>query len=173
MLVEVSVQSVRASLMSAQRLVVLQTKDDDRYLPIWIGPFEADAIAMELQGMETPRPMSHDLLKSSIETLGARVARVVVVALRQDTFYANVILAQDGKELVLDARPSDSIALAVRARAPIFVDSSVLDRAGISKQQDLRETARERADEQSLGVFRDFIEELSFDKGDEDQGEDE
>jgi len=176
MMLQVTVDSVRASLMSPQRLVVLRTVDGDRYLPIWIGGFEADAIAIELQGLDTPRPMSHDLLRAAIAALGGKVSHVVIRDLQQDTFLASVVLDQAGQELRLDARPSDSVALAVRAKAPIFVDSTVLDRAAIVKEGDLREQEQARSQRQgeTLEVFREFIEELSFDpdtaKGGDDEG---
>ena len=172
MMVPVSVESVRASLMSAQRLVVLKQAGEERYLPIWIGPFEADAIAMELQGIESPRPMSHDLLKQAILVLGGKVSCVAVHTLRHDTFFASVVLNQRGQELRLDARPSDSIALAVRAKAPILVDSSVMDRAGLTRERDMREQEQEQPDEETLEVFREFIEELSFDGSGERAEED-
>jgi bifunctional DNase/RNase len=173
MMLRVTVESVRASLMSPQRLVVLKTDDGPRYLPIWIGSFEADAIAMELQGMEAPRPMSHDLLKETIIALGGKLSYVVIHDLQHDVFFANVVLERDGKEVKLDSRPSDSIALAVRCSAPIFVHGSVMERAGISRERDVREPPLEKPepDEGSLEVFREFIEELSFDSGAEDNEE--
>jgi len=165
MILQVTVDSVRASLMSPQRLVVLRTTDGGRYLPIWIGSFEADAIAIELQGLDTPRPMSHDLLRAAIAALGGKVSHVVIHNLQDDTFFASVVLDQGGREMRLDARPSDSVALAVRAKAPIFVDSVVLDHAGIVKEGDLRDDAKLRSQHggETLEVFREFIEELSFD----------
>jgi len=168
MLLEVSVESVRMSLMSPHRLVVLKEVDEERYLPIWIGPYEADAIAIELQGIETPRPLPHDLLKQAILTLGGRVSHVVINDLRHDTFFASVVLDQGGQELELDSRPSDAIALAVRAKAPIFVDSSVMDRAAIVKEEDLRQQKQRLRDQEGLEVFREFIEELDLDALDEE-----
>lgn len=162
MMLQVSVDSVRASLMSAQRLVVLKAQDEERYLPIWIGPFEADAIAMELQGMEVPRPMSHDLLKQVIATLGGHLTRVEIHDLRNDTFFARLVLEHDGQEFSLDARPSDSIALAVRTQAPVFVEATVMDKAGVTRQSDIRSRKRSEVDEGSLDVFREFLQELSL-----------
>ena len=167
MLFEVSVESVRVSLMSSHRMIVLKEVDEERYLPIWIGPYEADAIAIELQGIKTPRPLSHDLLKQAILTLGGRVSHVVINNLQHDTFFASVVLDQGGQELELDARPSDSIALAVRVKAPIFVDSAVMDRAGIIKEPDLQQQKQRLRDEEGLEVFREFIEELDLDTSDE------
>lgn len=162
MMLQVSVDSVRASLMSAQRLVVLKAQDEERYLPIWIGPFEADAIAMELQGMEAPRPMSHDLLKQVIASLGGHLSRVEIHDLRNDTFFARLVLDHDDEQVSVDARPSDSIALAVRTKAPIFVEGSVMDKAGVTRQPDLRTQRRSLVDEGSLDVFEEFLEELSL-----------
>lgn len=167
MLLEVCVESVRMSLMSPHRVVVLKEVDEERYLPIWIGPYEADAIAIELQGVETPRPLSHDLLKQAILALGGRVSHVVVRALRDDTFYASVVLDQGGQELELDARPSDSIALAVRTKAKIFVDSAVMAQAGITKEEDVREQKQRLRDSEGLEVFREFLEELNLDTEEE------
>ena len=175
MMVQVSVESVRASLMSPQRLVILKAVDGDRHLPIWIGAFEADAIAMVLQGVQAPRPMSHDLLGDAIIALGATVSHVVVHDLRHDVFYASVVLGQGERELILDSRPSDSIALAVRMDCPIYVESSVIDRAGIVEEPDVRDERKEPPDEpdsETLEVFREFIEELSFDATRSDQEED-
>jgi len=174
MMLEVTVESVRASLMSPQRLVVLKTSDGQRYLPIWIGTFEADAIAMELQGMEAPRPMSHDLLKEAILALGGKVSHVIIHDLQHDVFFANVVLVSERGEVKLDSRPSDSIALAVRLDAPIFVDTSVMERAGISRERDLREAAATKSepDDESLEIFREFIEEISFDSAAKDAEED-
>ena len=119
--------------------------------------------------------MSHDLLTAVITALGGKVSHVVIRDLQQDTFFASVVLDQGGRELQLDARPSDSVALAVRAKAPIFVESSVLDVAGVVEQVDLREEAKTRSQNhgETLEVFREFIEELSFDLGTEAQGDDE
>ncbi|MBC8448881.1 MAG: bifunctional nuclease family protein [Chloroflexi bacterium] len=169
-MLEVSVESVRMSLMSPHRVIVLKEVDEERYLPIWIGPYEADAIAIELQGMETPRPLSHDLLKQAILTLGGRVSHVVVHGLRNDTFFASVVLDQGGQELELDARPSDSIALAVRTKAKIFVDSAVMAQAGMKKEEDLRQQMQRQRDTEDLEVFREFLEELDLNtvEGEED-----
>lgn len=111
---EMVIDSIRVSLMNYQRVVILKEKDADRYLPIWIGPAEADAIAVRLQEVSVPRPLTHDLLRTVIATLGAGVSRIVVSDLQNDTFYAKVILQVDGKSMEVDCRPSDAIALAVR-----------------------------------------------------------
>ena len=128
---EMVVDSVRASVVGTQRVVVLREKDSDRALPIWIGRNEADAIALKMQNISLPRPLTHDLLGSVIASLGARVDRIIVSDLANDTFYATVVLQHDGTTTTVDARPSDAIALAVRTQAPIYAENSVLDRAAV------------------------------------------
>ena len=128
---EMVIDSIRMSLMNYQRVVILKEKGSDRYLPIWIGPAEADAIAVRLQDVSVPRPLTHDLLGQVISTLGAGVSRIVVSDLMNDTFYAKIVLQIDGREMEVDSRPSDAIALAVRAKVPIFVEDAVLEKASI------------------------------------------
>ena len=128
---EMVIDSIRVSLMNYQRVVILKERDADRYLPIWIGPAEADAIAVKLQDVSVPRPLTHDLLSSVITTLGGGVNHIVVSDLENDTFFAKVIIQVNGQTSEVDCRPSDAIALAVRAEAPIFVEESVLEKAGI------------------------------------------
>jgi len=130
-MIEMTVDSIRVSLMNYQRVVILKESMSDRYLPIWIGPAEADAIAVKLQGVSVPRPLTHDLLLSVIENLGATVNSIVVNDLKNDTFYAKIVLNVEGNQLEIDSRPSDALALAVRVEAPIYADPSVLDKAGI------------------------------------------
>jgi uncharacterized protein len=130
-MIEMTIDSIRVSLMNYQRVVILKEKESDRYLPIWIGPAEADAIAVKLQGVAVPRPLTHDLLSSIIETLGAVVNSIIVNDLKNDTFFAKVILDAEGKMVEVDSRPSDALALAVRTNVPIYADESVLDKAGI------------------------------------------
>ena len=128
---EMVIDSIRVSLMNYQRVVILKEKNADRYLPIWIGPAEADAIAVRLQEISVPRPLTHDFLGSIISTLGAGVSRIVVSDLQNDTFYAKVVLHLDNRNVEVDCRPSDAMALAVRVKAPIYVEDEVLERAGI------------------------------------------
>ncbi len=130
-LVEMTIDSIRVSLMNYQRVVILKEKLAERYLPIWIGPAEADAIAVKLQGVSVPRPLTHDLLRSVIDALGVTINYIVVNDLKNDTFYAKIILNVDGGQMEVDSRPSDALALAVRADVPIYADESVLDKAGI------------------------------------------
>jgi bifunctional DNase/RNase len=117
--------------MNYQRVVILKDKITERYLPIWIGPAEADAIAVCLQGVTVPRPLTHDLLRSVIDALGATVNSIIVCDLRNDTFFAKVILNVNGGQLEIDSRPSDALALAVRVEVPIYAEETVLDKAGV------------------------------------------
>jgi bifunctional DNase/RNase len=130
-MIEMLIDSIRVSLMNYQRVVILKEKESDRYLPIWIGPAEADAIAVKLQDVTVSRPLTHDLLRSVIDTLGATVNSIIVSELKNDTFYAKIVLSVDGGQLEVDSRPSDALALAVRADVPIFAEEVVLDKAGI------------------------------------------
>ena len=130
-MIEMTIDSIRVSLMNYQRVVILKEKETERYLPIWIGPAEADAIAVKLQGVTVPRPLTHDLLQSVISTLGATVNSIIVSDLKNDTFYAKIILNVDGGQMEIDSRPSDALALAVRVEVPIYAEETVLDKAGI------------------------------------------
>lgn len=170
---ELSIESIRLSLMNYQRVVILREKDSDRYLPIWIGPMEADAIAVRLQDVSVARPMTHDLLRNTIEQLGGRVVHILVNDLMNDTFFARIVLDVQGTTMEIDARPSDAIALAVRVEAPIYVEESVLDRAGVVLDEDegsseAVESGRQArpvdpAELERLGAFKDFIEGLDLD----------
>ena len=130
-MIEMTIDSIRVSLMNYQRVVILKEKEADRYLPIWIGPAEADAIAVKLQDVNVPRPLTHDLLRSVIDSLGATINSIIVSELKNDTFFAKIVLNVDGGQMEVDSRPSDALALAVRAGVPIFADEAVLDKAGI------------------------------------------
>ena len=130
-MLDMVIDSIRVSLMNYQRVVILKEKDSDRYLPIWIGPAEADAIAVKLQDISVPRPLTHDLLRSIIDTLGASISHILVSDLESDTFYAKIVISTNGKSIEIDSRPSDAIALAVRAKVPIYAEEQVLEKAGI------------------------------------------
>jgi bifunctional DNase/RNase len=155
---EMVVESVRVHMMSSQHVVILRDTTHDRYLPIWIGPWEANAIAMRLQGVVPERPMTHDLFSQTLAECGVTVKKIIVSDLSDDTFRARLLLQVDGREIDLDARPSDAIALAVRQGVPIFATDSVLDRAGV---------VPEGADDEKLSVFRDFVNSLNVDLPDE------
>ena len=171
-MIEMVIESIRVSLMNYQRVVILKEKESDRYLPIWIGPAEADAIAVRLQEVAVARPLTHDLLRSIIDALGGSIQYIVVNDLANDTFYARIIMEVDGRVLEIDSRPSDAIALAVRVQVPIFADEAVLEKAGVRLDQ---ESAEEKAGEtepqtkvkpeelEKLSPYRDFIESLDMD----------
>jgi bifunctional DNase/RNase len=130
-LVEMVVESVRVHMLSNRHVVILKDAEHERYLPIWIGPWEASAIAMRLQGLSAERPLTHDLFIAALEQLGVRIERVVISELAEETYHARLFLERDGEIFELDARPSDSVALAVRANVRILVAEEVLDQAGL------------------------------------------
>lgn len=148
-------------LPTGQHVVILKEKQADRYLPIWIGPFEANAIAMKIQGMAPERPVTHDLMTTTFGELGISVSRIVVTSLTEEVFFARLHLRQDGREIDVDSRPSDAIALAVRFECPIFVAPEVLERAGVIPEKD-EEQAAEKLDEDRLAVFRDLVNSLNL-----------
>ncbi|HWO93494.1 MAG TPA: bifunctional nuclease family protein [Dehalococcoidia bacterium] len=176
-MIELAIVSIRVSLMNYQRVVILKEKDADRYLPIWIGPAEADAIAVRLQDVAVARPLTHDLLRSVIETLGGQVTSIVVNDLANDTFFARINLDVNGTPIEVDSRPSDAIALAVRSQVPIFVAEQVMEKAGVLLEEDdeagdgtgaARPAFEESApvkeeDLERMSAFRDFIESLDLD----------
>src|SRR5664279_3858897 len=124
---EMVVESVRVHMLSSQHVVILKETERDRYLPIWIGPWEASAIAMKLQGLTPERPLTHDLFAAALEGLGVRVDRVVISDMVDETYHARLVLEGAGRTVEIDARPSDSLAIAVRTGARIFAALSVLD----------------------------------------------
>ena len=192
-LVEMVVESVRVHMLSNRHVVILKDIEGDRYLPIWIGAWEASAIAMKLQGLDAERPITHDLFAATLEALGARIDRIVIGDLAEETYHAQLILEVDGRAIELDARPSDCVALAVRTKTRILVAEEVLDRAALTADPDADDAAeppgasgrkrrltgvdREyRPDESTeslgeavvderLGMFRDFINSLDKDPG--------
>lgn len=166
-MVEMTIESIRVSLMNFQRVIILKEKESERYLPIWIGPSEADAIALQLQEVSVARPLTHDLLRSIIGALGATVISIVVNDLNNDTFFARIILDANGQHIEVDSRPSDAIALAVRVKVPIFAEETVLEKAGIIVDHDaIRGESTAQMDEEELkklSVFKDFIDSLDMD----------
>ena len=130
-MLEMTVDSIRVSPQNYQRVVILKEKESDRYLPIWIGPAEADAIAVKLQDLSVPRPLTHDLLGTIIDSLGGTIDHILVSDLQNDTFYAKITISANGVSKEIDCRPSDAVALAVRAKVPIYANEEVLDKAGI------------------------------------------
>jgi len=159
-MIEVEIDSIRVSLMSEHRVIVLKALEEELYLPIWIGPYEAEAIAIRLKDVDISRPLTHDLLNNMIGEMGGNVSHILVNDLRDDTFYAVITVDVNGQQLEIDSRPSDAIALAVRAGVPIFVDESVMDKASITPQEDITEEPEE---EEDLSAFRDFVEGLDLD----------
>lgn len=149
---ELSLVGVRVELPSNQPIVLLKEADGDRYLPIWIGAVEATAIAFALQGIETPRPMTHDLLRDILSETRIAVERILISELIDQTFYALIRMSTDGKTVEVSSRPSDAIALAVRVSAPIYAAEEVLDQAGI-ELRDEEETEVEK--------FREFLDQVS------------
>jgi len=171
-MIEVIIDSIRVSLMSQHRIVVLKDSVGDRYLPIWIGPCEADAITVELQDMPPQRPLTHDLLKSVIRELGGKVVQIVISDLRNDVYYARIVVDVGGKQLEVDSRPSDAIALAVRAKVPIFVSEAVMDKAAIEPDEDVEAEGPPREDEMETGqlsAFQDFVNTLDLDDLDDEE----
>lgn len=158
-MIEVKIDSIQVSLTSEHRVVILKDVKTERYLPIWIGPYEADAITIRLQGVEVSRPLTHDLIKNVIGEMGGEVSHIVVGDLRNDTFYARISVKINGRQLTIDSRPSDAIALAVRVNVPIFVEEDVMAQAGITPETDVSE----EADVEELSAFRDFISNLDLD----------
>ena len=164
-MVEMTVESVRINLQTSQRVVILKATKEERYLFIWIAHAEAYAIAIELQGTSSPRPLTHDLLKNIIVDLGAKIESIVISELIEDIFYARIILDVAGRHVEVDSRPSDAIALAVRAKTPIYVEESVLERAGVALEAaedsiTSKTDARKEEEEDNLEAYRDFINSL-------------
>lgn len=195
-MIEVEVDSIRVSLMNHNRVVVLKDINEERYMPIWIGQFEAEAITLELQENRTQkRPMTHDLLKNVIEELGADIEHIFINDMRRDIYYARIVVTIAGEQREIDARPSDAIAVAVRAKAPIFVSEAVMDKNAIVPEDDvdldaeeddiefgrnlpsvaestveenvIEEDEQEPVDESQLGAFADFVNSLDLDELDE------
>jgi bifunctional DNase/RNase len=167
-LVEMAVESVRVHMLSSQHVVILKERDRDRYLPIWIGPWEANAIAMKLQGMTPERPLTHDTFVRTIEALGAELSGIVIADLADETFHARLVLRAGEREVELDSRPSDALALAIRTGVRIWADPAVLARAGVVPEAGSEEPLEslgtsEAAPEERLGIFRDFVNSLEVD----------
>jgi uncharacterized protein len=190
-MIRVTVDSIRVSLLTQQRMVMLRESEGRRLLPIWIGAFEAEAIATALQGHEPPRPMTHDLLKNVIGELEGKVQHIAITQLRDSTYYARLVVESRGLHHDIDARSSDAIALAVRCEVPIFVDESVFDQAAMTAEEEGEaeaeveeepdepalparrpvaqssespEVEEREVNDESLSIFRDFINSLEQQK---------
>ena len=151
-MIEMSLVGVRVELPSNQPIVLLKEKEGERYLPIWIGAVEATAIAFALQGIETPRPMTHDLMRDMLGELNVNVERIVISDLVDQTFYATIKMVSAAGSLDVSSRPSDAIALAVRLNTPIYASAEVLDQAGIELRDD---------EETEVQKFREFLDQVS------------
>jgi bifunctional DNase/RNase len=163
---EMDIYGVSFDLVGKQPIVLLKTKEGNRYLPIWIGQPEAAAILMKLQGASTPRPMTHDLVTEILSQLDAHVVRITVTELRENTFFAQVTVQMDGTEFDVDSRPSDAIALAIRAEAPIFAADDVIEESAIEFEGD------DVNEEEMVAEFKRFLDDVSpeqFALGDEEQ----
>ncbi|MFW6195059.1 MAG: bifunctional nuclease family protein [Chloroflexota bacterium] len=181
-MLELVIDSIRVSLVNYQRVVILKERESDRFLPIWIGQLEADAIALKLQDMTPPRPMTHDLMHHVLSDLGGVVDRIIVSGLDHDTFFAKVMVTAAGRTITVDARPSDALALAVRAKAPIFAEESVLEHAGVRLDRETGKAivgesgassatvgegepggAPDEHELERMSAFKDFIDSLDLD----------
>jgi bifunctional DNase/RNase len=155
-LIAMDVVGVRVELPSNQPIVLLRESEGRRYLPIWIGGSEATAIATALEGVNPPRPLTHDLMRSVIDALGALAVRVVITEMRESVFYADLSLDISGREVHVSSRPSDAIALAVRTGTPVFALPGVLDDAGVLFEEE------EESEEAEVARFREFLEEATI-----------
>lgn len=190
-MIETTVESIRVSLVTQNRVVILKEVDGTRHLPIWIGAYEAEAIALELQGIAATRPLPYDIIRAMLSELGATIDQINISDLNEAVFYARIIISVADRTVEIDARPSDAIAIAVRSDCRIFVEDAVMDDAGVSFDSDdfdpislqpgqdddtsLADYSEPTSSQEStsgkedqLGVFRDFINSLDlddFDKG--------
>lgn len=185
--VEVKIDSLRVSLTNQQRIVVLKQTNGDRYLPIWIGPYEAESITIALQEIEVSRPQTHDLIKKILDELKVTITRVEVSSLQEDIFYGTLILEGENSKYKIDCRPSDAIALAVRTHVPIMVADEVMKEASIvpeeltaemDEEEDFEdggpsEGGRVPPDEERLSIFEDYLTGKSDDGDEEEENDDE
>ena len=170
-LIEVKIDSLRVSLTNQQRIIVLKQVDADRFLPIWIGPYEAEAITIALQQIEVSRPQTHDLVKNVISSLKAKLLQVVIKSLKDDIFFGALVVDVNGKEIEIDSRPSDAIAIAIRAHVPIMVSKDVMEEASIIPEEDKQTEKSFESNEETelkndqlvvgedrLSIFEDYLE---------------
>jgi bifunctional DNase/RNase len=178
---KLTIQNIGLDPKTYQPVVLLKEDARERYLPIWIGSAEANAITLKLQGENLPRPLSHDLLLSVIGALGANVESVIINELKGDTFYSRILLNTAEGQIAMDSRPSDAIALAIRARVPIFVEDTVLDEAGVFVDMETGKVMPQQSSEgksvseeelRGLSAFTDLIDALDVDDlGESEHGE--
>ena len=168
---EMVIYGVSFDMVGKQPIVLLKTRDGNKFLPIWIGHPEAAAILMKLQGASTPRPMTHDLVTDILGQLDAQVVRITVTELKENTFYASITVQQNGSEVEIDSRPSDAIALAVRADAPIYAADDVIEESAIEFEEDAEPSDEDI--EAKVSEFKQFLdtvtpEQFAEGNGDED-----
>ena len=185
-LIEVKVDSLRVSLTNQQRIIVLKQMDDDRYLPIWIGPYESESITSPLQEVEISRPQTHDLIKNAINLLKGKILNAIIKDLRDDIFYGILTVEVGGKKITLDSRPSDAIAVAIRAHVPIYIAKKVMDEASIVPEEfepdeitseDITsappEGTKKRSSKDRLSIFEDYLDNVNAnDKPEEEENND-
>lgn len=181
-MIEVKIDSIRVSLTNQQRIVVLKELNRERYLPIWIGPFEAEAITIGLQSIEISRPQTHDLLLDTFKTLGYQIKFIEIKYMQENVFYADMVLSslETEEEKRIDCRPSDALALCARKNFTIYIAEEILDEAGIIPDEGIRikkpvseaEENIEVQDEGRLSVFEDFLEKLGDDEDEDESSED-
>lgn len=175
-MIEVVIDSVRVSLTNQQRIVILKEINQERYLPIWIGPYEAEAITIALQEVEIARPQTHDLIKNVINKLNARLVRIELTKLKDDVYFANLVLESNGEAIRIDSRPSDAIAMAVRCHVSILVANEVMDAAAIIPEKEEPVSSHQvtqpavdnigkpsQSSVDRLSIFKDFIDQLDVD----------
>ncbi len=173
-MVEVAIDSIRVSLMSQQRVVILRELNSERYLPIMVGVYEAEHLTLALQDVEVSRPLTYDLFVNILDTLDAQVIHVEIVALKDETYFGNIVISINGTLHDIDSRPSDAMNLAVRLQVPIFVADTVLEEAGLIPEDDLAETGLdEEVETERLSVFENYLDKITPDKPDPESGEEE
>ncbi len=160
-MIEVVIDSIRVSLMSQQRVVILREIDSDRYLPIMVGIYEAEHLTLALQGVEVSRPLTYDLFVNILDSLDADVIHVEVVSLKDETYFGNIAINIDGTLHNIDSRPSDAMNLAIRLNVPIFVAEDVMDEAGLIPEDDLSEALPdEELDSERLSIFENYLDQI-------------
>jgi len=173
-MIEVVVDSIRVSLMSQQRVVILREIESERYLPIMVGIYEAEHLTLALQEVEVSRPLTYDLFVNILDSLEAEVVHVEVVSLKDETYFGNIVFNINGSLHNIDSRPSDAMNLAIRLNVPIFVTEDVLDEAGMIPEDDLAETLPdEEVDSERLSVFENYLDQISPDQSEDEPDEEE
>jgi bifunctional DNase/RNase len=173
-MIEVVIDSIRVSLMSQQRVVILRELNSERYLPIMVGIYEAEHLTLALQDVEVARPLTYDLFTNILDTLNAQIIQVEVVALKDETYFGNIVISINGNIHNIDSRPSDAMNLAIRLQVPIFVAAEVLDEAGLLPEEDLSDSSLdEELESERLSVFENYLEQITPDQAEEEDDEEE